>query len=63
MYRGVKGKNGKEVLKKIDGFHSYLDKPTGRIETDWITTKASRIKKRNVSLQHYEDNWDKIFKK
>ena len=63
MYKGVKGKGGKNVLKEIDGFHSFVDKKTGNIETDYVTTKSSRLKKRNVSLQHFENNWDKIFKK
>ena len=62
-YRGTIGKGGKQVLKEIDGYHTHVDKDTGNTETEWITTKSSRIKRRNISLQHFDDNWDKIFKK
>jgi hypothetical protein len=63
VYRGIKGKGGKQVLKQIDGYHNHVDQDNGTVQTEWVTAKASRVKKRNVSLQHYNDNWDKIFKK
>ena len=62
MKMGFKGKGGKEVLKDIDEWHGHFDKD-GTYNAEVITTKSSRIKKRNVSLQHFDDNWDKIFKK
>ena len=62
MKMGIKGKGGKQVIKNLDEWHGFVDKD-GTYSTDLVTTKSSRIKKRNISLQHYDDNWDKIFKK
>ena len=56
------GKGGKPVVKNLDEWHGHID-PDGSYSYDLVTTKNSRIKKRNVSLQHFDNNWDKIFKK
>ena len=62
MYMTVKGKGGKHKLKSLDEYRGHVDND-GKCEHEYTTTKKSRIKQRNVSLQHFDDNWDKIFKK